>query len=147
MKALVVAEPWIGLILSGRKTWELRSRRTQHRGPFALIRKGSGTVVAVAELVACLPPLSAASMATTMAHHLIPPEDQSSAVDAGWVVPWCLRGVRAVPPIRYQHPPGAVTWVRLDVPTSTRVLNEAHLGTFDENAHAHMRASAWSGSA
>lgn len=48
MDALVIAEPWIGLILDGSKTWEMRSRATRKRGRIALIRKGSGQVVGVA---------------------------------------------------------------------------------------------------
>lgn len=32
MKALVVKQPWAGLILSGRKTIELRTRQTSYRG-------------------------------------------------------------------------------------------------------------------
>jgi hypothetical protein len=51
MKGLIIKEPWISLILSRKKTWELRSRDTRVRGRIALIRKGSGTVIGVAELV------------------------------------------------------------------------------------------------
>lgn len=130
MKALVVAEPWMGLILSGRKTWELRSRRTQHRGPFALIRKGSGTVVGVAELSDCLAPLTTSTTADTVERHRIPPAVQPAAVAAGWVVPWVLTGVEPIPPVSYAHPSGAVTWVCLDDATSTLVLKEAHMRAF-----------------
>ncbi|MBD8246954.1 ASCH domain-containing protein [Xanthomonas campestris] len=45
MKGLVIDEPWISLILSGQKTWEMRSRATSIRGRIALIKKGSGTEV------------------------------------------------------------------------------------------------------
>ena len=51
MKGLIIDEPWIGFILSGRKTWEMRSRNTQIRGRIGLIRKGSKMVVGVADLV------------------------------------------------------------------------------------------------
>jgi hypothetical protein len=43
MKGLVIDEPWISLIISGEKTWEMRSRNTVVRGRIALIRKGSKT--------------------------------------------------------------------------------------------------------
>ena len=31
-KALIVDQPWIDLILSGRKTWEMRGTSTSFRG-------------------------------------------------------------------------------------------------------------------
>jgi len=42
MKGLIIKEPWISLILSRKKTWELRSRDTRVRGRIALIRKDRG---------------------------------------------------------------------------------------------------------
>lgn len=57
MKALIIDEPWISRMLDGSKTWEMRSRSTENRGRFALIRKGSGQVVGVAELAGCRGPL------------------------------------------------------------------------------------------
>ena len=41
VKGLIIADPWIGYIISGTKTWEMRSRNTTIRGRIALIRKGS----------------------------------------------------------------------------------------------------------
>lgn len=49
-KGLVIAEPWIDFILRAEKSWEMRSAGTSFRGWFGLIRKGSGTVVGIAEL-------------------------------------------------------------------------------------------------
>ena len=51
MKGLIIREPWIGMILAGRKTWEMRSRQTPYRGRIGLIRKGTGMVVGIAEIV------------------------------------------------------------------------------------------------
>jgi hypothetical protein len=39
-KGLIIADPWIGYVLEGSKTWEMRSSKTSVRGPFGLIRKG-----------------------------------------------------------------------------------------------------------
>lgn len=39
--ALIIREPWIDLVLSGQKSWELRSRSTEKRGLIGLIRKGA----------------------------------------------------------------------------------------------------------
>jgi hypothetical protein len=52
-KALIVADPWISLILDGKKDWEMRSRKTAIRGNIGLIRKGSGLVCGVVKLVGC----------------------------------------------------------------------------------------------
>lgn len=42
MKALIIDEPWVSLILGGSKTCEMRTTHTQVRGRIALIRKGLG---------------------------------------------------------------------------------------------------------
>jgi hypothetical protein len=44
MRGLIIDEPWIGYIISGTKTWEMRSRNTAIRGSIGLIRKGAKTV-------------------------------------------------------------------------------------------------------
>ena len=114
-RALVIAEPWISLILSGRKTWEMRTRGTTIRGTIGLIRKGSGHIVGTAELVDSLPPLDAAGLAAHNDRHGIPPEQHARVLADGWVVPWVLRNAKRLdPPMPYVHPMGAVTWVVLD---------------------------------
>lgn len=114
MKGLVVREPWIDLILSGEKTWEMRSRSTGYRGPVALIRKGSGTIVGVAELVGTRSPLSPAEMIDTYPLHRIPRDLIEGGEVAKWTTPWVLANVRRLAsPVPYDHPAGAVTWVRL----------------------------------
>src|SRR5674476_1110094 len=52
--ALIVAEPWISKILSGEKTWEMRSRATTVRGRIGLIRKGSGLIVGAVDIIEVL---------------------------------------------------------------------------------------------
>ncbi len=41
MKALAVREPWASLIASGRKTIEVRTWRTTHRGPLVVVASKS----------------------------------------------------------------------------------------------------------
>ncbi|HMN15129.1 MAG TPA: ASCH domain-containing protein [Bellilinea sp.] len=114
MKGLVVREPWIDLILSGEKAWEMRSRKTSYRGPVALIRKGSGTIVGVADLVGIRPPLSRAEMIDAYPLHCIPRDLIERGEVAKWTTPWVLANVRRLAsPVSYEHPAGAVTWVRL----------------------------------
>lgn len=116
MKGLIVDEPWIDLILSGKKTWEMRKTACHHRGRIALIRKGSGQVVGTAEVADSLPPVDSASdYARAEPRHCIPPERQAQAFADGWRTPWVLENVRSLPrPVSYKHPYGAVIWVNLE---------------------------------
>lgn len=111
---LIIADPWIGHILDGRKDWEMRSQATSFRGWFGLIRKGSGTIVGLARLVDCGRALDQAEMIASFDHHRIPIDMIRRGEVAKWVVPWKLADViplaRSVP---YEHKAGAVTWVTL----------------------------------
>ena len=92
-QGLIIDEPWIGYILTGRKKWEMRSRATQKRGSIALIRKGSGLVVATATLSDCRPPLTQGTMQGSFDKHQIP---QALVQSSGykWFTPWVLIDVR-----------------------------------------------------
>jgi hypothetical protein len=122
-RALVIDEPWIGLILSGQKTWEMRSANTKIRGLIGLIRKGSGHVVGLAELVDCRAPLNSEEYARHETFHRIPPERQAGAISGGWTKPWVLAKARPLrQSVPYRHPPGAVIWVTLDPEVIARVM-------------------------
>ena len=124
MKALVVDEPWIGMILDGAKTWEMWSKVTRQRGPIALIRKGSGQVVGIATLTDCAAPITAESYAAAEDRHRIPPARQPWAIANGYVVPWVLEDASALmQPVPYRHPSGAVTWVVLEESVAQAVMN------------------------
>lgn len=125
-RGLVVDEPWVSLILSGAKTWEMRSRATGLRGRIALIRKRSGLVVGTVDLVDCLAPLDADAMAATIDRHGIDPGWQQDALAAGWVIPWVLRDARPLAaPVPYRHPSGAVGWVVLDRSVTEAIAGHA----------------------
>jgi len=115
MRGLIIDEPWIGLILAGTKTWEMRKGATHIRGPIALIRKGNGAVVGVAELTGSLPDLDTAdAYARAEPFHAIPPARQVRAREDGWRTPWVLANARPLAkPVPYEHPNGAVIWVNL----------------------------------
>lgn len=114
MKGLVISSPWIDLILSGAKTWEMRTKHTANRGRIALIKAKSGLIYGTAELVDCLPALSLEQMRQTKNLHGIPDEQITSAIERRWTTPWVLRDVVRFPsPKPYRHPNGAVTWVTL----------------------------------
>jgi hypothetical protein len=123
MKALIIDEPWIGMILKGEKTWEMRKNVCKIRGPIALIRKGSGHIVGTAQVIDCRPALNtAATYAEAEPYHRIPPTKQERTFADGWRVPWVLAKAWRLPtPIPYKHPPGAVIWVNLDPETAAKV--------------------------
>jgi len=116
VKGLISDEPWIGLILNGYKTWEMRKATCHHRGLVALIRKGSGQVVGTAELVDSLPSIDdERDYARAEPWHRIPLSRQMEAFYDGWRTPWVLRNAQPLAePIAYKHPNGAVIWVNLD---------------------------------
>lgn len=116
LKGLLIAEPWMGRILAGRKTWEMRSQATHQRGTIALIRKGSGQVVGTADVVGTLPPLETSdAYAAGEPYHAITPQEQAAAFNGGWRTPWVLANVRRLTqPVPYKHPNGAVIWVNLE---------------------------------
>ena len=114
MKALIIRSPWIDLILSGSKTWEMRTKPTSIRGRIALIKAKSGLIYGTAELVDSLPALSLERLRQSFDFHGIPDEQLDSAIQNRWTTPWVLRNVvRLDTPKPYVHPSGAVTWVEL----------------------------------
>ncbi|WP_340583950.1 ASCH domain-containing protein [Brucella pseudintermedia] len=126
-KGLVIREPWIDLLLSGKKTWEMRGQRPSYRGWIGLIRKGSGRVSGVARLVDVGHPLSPDEMVATFDKHRIPEAMIRSGEVAKWTTPWKLADLRVLPkPVPYRHPNGAITLFSLEPQVSEAIL--AQLG-------------------
>ena len=111
-RGLIIRQPWIELILSGQKMWEMRSKPTRIRGRIGLIEQGSGLIVGEAELTGSLDPFrDAEQMVYTRSLHRVDDLDLLTI----WRYPWRLEGARRFEkPIPYDHPKGAVTWVKLD---------------------------------
>jgi hypothetical protein len=146
-RGLIIANPWIGHILEGRKDWEMRSQATSIRGWFGLIQKGSGHVVGLARLADCGKALTPSEMIANINHHQIPEDMIRRGEVAKWVIPWKLADIIPLErPVPYQHKSGAVTWVAFsseetrelnrlrhesgassssDIPTPTRSLQES----------------------
>lgn len=136
-KGLIIADPWIGYILEGRKTWEMRSQSTSFRGWFGLIRKGTGAVWGVARLVDCGTPLTPEEMITNHGRHLIPNSMIRSGEDAKWNTPWILADAwRLASPAPYAHRSGAVTWVNFGSEVSAAIEHEVWLPAAPASAHA-----------
>ena len=114
MKAIIIREPWISLILNGFKTWEMRNIATHYRGPVGLIRAGSGLVVGAANLIATHGPFSAQELMATRRLHQVPVENFYKDGKQKWRYAWELDS--AVPlsaPVHYHHRSGSVIWVTL----------------------------------
>ena len=127
MKGLVIDEPWIGLIVSGEKTWEMRSRNTLVRGRIALIRKGSKTVIGIADLVRTLPKLSVPELKASVGNHRVPESEIGKKFKHSTA--WVLQGARPLrKPVPYPHPAGAVIWVNLDPEATARVEQQLVVG-------------------
>jgi hypothetical protein len=113
-KGLVIASPYVDHILSGLKTWEMRTTHTRVRGPIAQIRKGSGSIVGIVKVVDSIGPFSLSELRRHRAKHRIPGALLRSAASR-WNYAWVLEDVRRLGmPLRYRHPSGAVIWVSLD---------------------------------
>lgn len=102
----------------------MRSARTNRRGPIALIEKGSGQVVGVAELVDVKGPFSNVEMATNEASHQIPPEIYGAS-NYKWYYAWVLENAMVLPSaVPYKHKSGAVIWVQLDEQTQQGIAEQ-----------------------
>lgn len=124
-KALVIREPWIGHILAGRKSWEMRGKKIKIRGRIGLVRKGSGMVVGTANLVGVEGPFDRTQMLATIDKHRISAEKIENGEVDRWPFAWKLADVRRLPsPVPYVHRRGAVTWVTLDSAASLSIVRQ-----------------------
>ena len=110
MNALIIKKPWIDYILSGEKTWEIRGCSTNKRGIIELIQSKSGCVVGSCELVDCVK-LDIVKYKTSIDKHCIQNVDKLPYnTTYAWVI---SNAKRYDVPRKYQHPKGAVIWVKL----------------------------------
>lgn len=96
----------------GRKSLEIRGKDSALRGAVALIASGTGTIVAVADLVDVLGPL------TLDDYRRLQPQHRVADVEAlpyARTFGYVFANVRVLTvPQRYRHRSGAVTWCILD---------------------------------
>ena len=122
MRALLIRHPWIDMILDGQKTWEIRGARTSIRGKIGLIASRSGTVIGLCDLVDCIGPLTAEQFVKNAKRAGMRPSEATLGYyrqTYGWVLekPRLLKQ-----PVPYQHPSGAVIWVKLDGKVERKIL-------------------------
>jgi hypothetical protein len=105
---LIIKLKWLDLILSGQKTWEIRSTATTKREVVALIESGSGHVLGQARITDSVV-LSLTDLQNNVEKHCI--QDLSTITYAkshAWVLTETLRFKVPQP---YEHPQGAIVWV------------------------------------
>ena len=111
-RGLLIQSPWIENILAGEKTWEIRGSRTNIRGPIGLIRSKSGLIVGTCEVVGAKV-LTRDDLTGNVAMHCVGDVDEINYANPH---AWILAKARPlVKPVPYNHPSGAVIWVRLDM--------------------------------
>jgi hypothetical protein len=119
-RALIIHPEPLEWILSGKKTWEIRTRTTKIRGPIALQEKGTKRILGTCRLVDCLGPLTVDEffdnphkMNLMEAELEDEREELEEELEYG-LYAWVLADVKRLPkPIRFENPSGAVTWARL----------------------------------
>lgn len=108
--ALVVKAPFAQLIISGAKKWEVRTRNTHLRGRVSIALSGSQTLLGEVTIVGSV--RMTISMIENYEMHRI---KNLEAVPQNDFWAWVLQHPCPYPvPIPYNHPSGAISWVRLD---------------------------------
>ena len=113
-RALIVRQPYAELIINDQKALEMRSRHTNVRGRIGIIPKGSGVIIGSVELVNSWDYTGEAGLKSIGGQtlHCVEPKDWN-LLDK-WCFGWELaKPERYETPIPYDHPRGAVTWVRI----------------------------------
>lgn len=122
LRGLMVRDPYLTDIITQKKTWEIRSFRTNIRGRIGLIKSGSGHVFGEAVINEVLGPLNFEQL---LEHQEIGPNDMAELKESD-IIPyvdgngrsktyaWVLSEIISYqPPVSYRHPSGAVTFVDL----------------------------------
>jgi len=130
--ALQVRPPWVGLILQGRKRWELRSQSTHRRGRIGLVETGTSSIVGEVTLKDCIfvgkkvgtrwKYINNLSFKGTFANHRCTRSD-IAAMGYEQLYAWVFCNcVRFNYPLRIQRKQGAITWLQLDERTRHQAL-------------------------
>ena len=112
-KGLIIKEPWIDLILNGKKTWEIRNKNTLYRGKVYLIKSGSSKIFGECTLINSQN-ISFNEFLENTDKHMV--KDLSLLkYDRNKLFAWILVNPKLYEkPISYTHPKGAIVWVDLD---------------------------------
>ncbi len=123
-RGLIIRQPWTEMILSGHKTWEIRGGPTHIRGPIAIIAAGSGKIMGVCTVTDATGPLTEETYGLAYRERgslRFAPESLPYPQTFAWVM---ASPCRLLQPVVYEHPKGAVIWVRLSPATQQSLLAE-----------------------
>jgi len=124
LDALIIMKDPMDEILSGKKTWEIRSRNCHKRGLIALIESKSGTIVGTAEIVDSIGPLSIAEYNRNLDKSRDIKRRRDTKDDNYYA--WVLKNAkRFKEPVKYKHKNGIITWHPVNVPD--KLISKAQL--------------------
>ena len=108
---LVVKNPWLDLILSKAKTWEIRDAQTKQRGKIHLALSGAGgRIVGQCQITDSFA-VDRSRLKRTFAKHRI---KDLALITYRRPHAWVLSKARRYKkPFVYSHPQGAIKWVKL----------------------------------
>ena len=110
---LIIQEPWISLILDGKKTFEIRGRfcTKQKERIYLALSGGGGIILGSAMFVRCHGPFSRDEYADASGRHCV----AGSALPYGLsTYAWELASpVRFNTPVPYHHKHGVVVWAKM----------------------------------
>ena len=127
-KGLVIKKCWIELILSGQKTWEMRSYRLTYRGWIGLVQKKTEFVYGIAHLVDVGCPLSISELIDTIDKHQI---DKATILSDGfnYKIPWIFKDIQRLgQPVRIRKRNGPGIYP-LDQAESDAILTQVGTST------------------
>jgi hypothetical protein len=106
---LIIKEPWINLILDGRKSLEIRGQSTKKamQRVFLALSGGGGLVLGSALLVCCHGPLSRREWAELKNNHCVAGDKLPYASTYAWEL---CSPQRFDVPVSYEHKQGCVVW-------------------------------------
>jgi hypothetical protein len=138
-RAFFLTPHWAALVVSGEKSWELRTAATRIRERVGIIQTGSKAVVAVCNLVASHGPLSEDELQATFAkHRTLPADRQRPEGSRPYRHAWELADVRKlIEPVPYRHIPGTQGWARIDPDVAAEVARQAS-SRMDVRKHNHL---------
>ena len=123
MKALIIKQPWIDLILEGKKTIEVRGSKTNIRGQIALIASGTGQVIGTCQVDDSINIAEHSNIAEIVMKSCV---DEKRLLEYykkpnGWVL---SNAKRLDKPVKYKHPMGAIIWVTLEDSVAESVISQ-----------------------
>lgn len=115
MKCLFIKEPWISLILEGKKVWEIRSSNTNIRGRIGLIASGTGEIKGYIDLIDSIK-LTPQQFDKNQKNHQIPNDRfNSNKMPYKNTHAWILKNpFKLEKGIKFKHKKGCVIWINLE---------------------------------